>query len=555
MIDTLLLLFPSASPAPAPEVINTGQALQLAFENDLHQSGPWTVFMTPITDRVQVWDRRTGAVTTTRLPVDQASGQGVPGLKTWNLTVRGPFAVFLVPELQAGVDLNGDGLQNDDVLHVLDLRSGVVHGTGLAAIGIGAIGLAQQGDLLALAVAETENGDRNGDGDTLDFATFVFDGATGTLRDLGLAWAFGTQLVVEGDEVLVAVCEIGQGGQDLNGDRDAVDAVLFRHHHAADTTTNVGLAGFGLGTQGISRLFAVDENGEGVDLTGDGLTASWALQALDPAGGRPQPLGLAFRDFGVVRSARGFQALGVREDDVGPGIDLDGDGDLLDRYLYLWRPAEDRVVRTGLPLIGLLEARSDGDRAVVTFLGRETLDGVDVNGDGDLEDSLVGSWREGEGATLAPFVTGFPQPDQLGGSLVVLDVDEAQQGADLDGDGLVGGQVTVGHDFAAGASYVPSWNATDALVAGPWLYALRVESDEQVDWNGDGDVLDRVLFAIDVASGTEVNLGLAVVPGLLGLGVVDGDTLAVRVLEDGTDLNGDGDGFDTVVHVVVPSRR
>lgn len=543
-----------ALPGSGPRLQNTGQAPG-GFQNALHQSGPWTVYVDGPTEHVAAWDQRSGTVTSTGLPVDLNAGGGPPGGATWDLAVRGSFALFLVPEVDAGQDLNGDGVQDDEVLHVLDLRSGVTHGTGLVATVIGTVAFgpsAQQGDLLALAVPESENGDRNGDGDTFDFAAFVFDGATGTLRDLGLAWAFGTNLEVDGDDVLVAVDEASQGGQDLNGDGDAVDLVLFRHDHPTDTTTNLGLAGFGIGTAGTSRLFVVDESLEGVDLTGDGLTVSWALHALDRAGGRPEPLGLAFRDFEVVRSARGFEALGIREDDVGAGVDVDGDGDLLDRHLYLWRPAEGRVVRTGLPLVTLLEARRDGDRAVVTFLGREALDGIDVNGDGDLQDRVVGSWREGVGFTLAPFVTGFPLPGQLDGPLVALEVNESQQGADLDGDGSIGGTVAVGHDFAAGASHVLSWKTSGPLVAGPWLYALRPESDEQVDWSGDGDLLDSVLFAVDVATGTETNLGLPVLPGPLLFGEVDGASLAVRVDEDGTDLNGDGFAFGVVLYVVTP---
>src|SRR5262245_34958906 len=83
------------------------------------------------------------------------------------------------------------------------------------------------------------------------------------------------------------------------------------------------------------------------------------------------------------------------------------------------------------------------------------------------------------------------------------------------------------------------------------------EPDQGADLNGDGDKEDFVLHVRRAADGAVINLGLAVQDvagsgGRLGISSVSGDLVAFAVGEQaqgGTDLNGDGDTNDFVLHV------
>jgi len=93
--------------------------------------------------------------------------------------------------------------------------------------------------------------------------------------------------------------------------------------------------------------------------------------------------------------------------------------------------------------------------------------------------------------------------------------------------------------------------AAGLLVEGDGLVAFDVPefSQDETDLDGDGDVLDRVLHVYDFVDGSLTNLGLA---SELGTVAVGGVLVAFAVPEDDqgdTDLNGDGDTEDLVLHV------
>lgn len=106
-------------------------------------------------------------------------------------------------------------------------------------------------------------------------------------------------------------------------------------------------------------------------------------------------------------------------------------------------------------------------------------------------------------------------------------------------------------------------------VAGRTIVAFLVGESAQsdTDLNGDGDASDDVLHVYDAAAGAIINTRLAVAHGVGRdvssytypvLPVVAGDGIALLVGEadqGGTDLNGDGDAEDDVLHVVEPRTR
>jgi hypothetical protein len=186
----------------------------------------------------------------------------------------------------------------------------------------------------------------------------------------------------------------------------------------------------------------------------------------------------------------------------------------------------------------------DGGRLALRV--SEARHGADLNGDGDTFDSVLHVHDFGSGVTsnleLDASANVWLDDDRL-----AFLVSEVRQGADLNGDSDTLDSVLHVHDFGTG---VTSNLELDAL-GDVWLdgdrLAFRVsEARHGSDLNGDGDTRDFVLHVHDLGTGVTSNLELAAAQVWL-----DGDRLAFRVSEvpQGVDLNGDGDKFDLVLHV------
>lgn len=119
------------------------------------------------------------------------------------------------------VDWNRDGDRDDEVLFVLDRRTGRVHNTAVASTGFV---LGASDDRVLFSVSEFADGrDWNGDGDRADFVHAIFDVGTGHVTSLGLAGESGQRI---GERFVVLVDEAAQG-QDLDQDGDQTDTVPF----------------------------------------------------------------------------------------------------------------------------------------------------------------------------------------------------------------------------------------------------------------------------------------------------------------------------------------
>ena len=317
---------------------------------------------------------------------------------------------------------------------------------------------------------------------------------------LALAYEAG---IVAGPSLLISVPEDAQGHTDLNGDGDAFDRIVHTIDLDSGLATNLGIVG-------------------------DWLAAS---------------------DFiGVIEEYEGWQ-----------GIDLDGDGDLND-YVYKIHDVETGITRL-LPWAvghGFFQSISI-DRRRVSFLVSE-LDhgGMDLNIDGDADDLVAFVHDARSGATanlqLAARATGVAD------GLVAIAVDEFGQGQDLDGNGAVNGlvlSVLRSNALVVENTQVPilltNFGASLRVQHG----AVLVETDESLfpaggmDLNADGDVTDPVSVLWDVRARRMINLGLALEPGQQAL--LQPDAVWVPVAEGfqgNQDLNGDGDAVDQVLHRV-----
>ena len=340
----------------------------------------------------------------------------------------------------------------------------------------------------------------------LVFAALFTQGPALPIQSTSLAVSFESGLVA-GPSLLISVPEQGQGATDLNGDGDAFDRVA----HTVDLDTGL-----------VTNLM----------IAGDWLASS---------------------DFvGVIEEFEGWS-----------GVDLTGDGDLLD-YVYRIHDLETGITRLLPWAVGHGFFQSIAvDRRRVSFLVSEMESGAtDYNNDGDANDLVAFVHDARSGATanlsLAARATG------TSGGLVAIGVDEAGQGQDFDGNGSINGIVLF--VLRSNALLVENTQVPMSLVNfGSGLRVQRgavlVEAEESsfpaggIDLNADGDLTDPVSVLWDVRARRMVNLGLALAPGQVAS--LQPDAVWVPVSEGfqgDQDLNGDGDTLDQVLHrVALPS--
>jgi hypothetical protein len=427
------------------------------------------------------------------------------------------------------------------------------------------------GDTLgAFVVREWISGDANGDGDTDDRVLHVRDIRTGATRNLRLALFANSaspypspELAVAGNRVVFRVWESGQG-VDLNGDGDIDDRVAHVYDAATGAVTNVGLATpdgpTPIAFDGRWWVFRVPEESQAMsDLNGDGDRTDFVAHALDTQTGQTTNLRIPGNPWKVG----GGRFLVLASEWQDGGTDFNGDGDGSDEVILVYDTTGGIPVRTGFAgTPGLRNIAFDGDVLAIPIL-EGSQGGVDLNGDGDVLDHVVHLYNVGTGQTTNTGFScgeGFQLGGGMGGALSVRNqnvlflVDEIAQTADVDGDGVANRFVLVlnqqGTTTMLGPTRLTSavWNYPDLIGERSVVYGLD-EASTGTDLNTDGDILDVVVHVRDLVSGSVLNLELAcVVPPR----VLDGDRIVILVDEDAqgrTDLNGDGDATDGVIFV------
>jgi hypothetical protein len=513
------------------------------------------------------------------------------GFHTLNVRSAGDTVAFLAEEAGQGfVDLNGDGDALDRVVVLVDSATGATTNLELATLDF-----RLNENTVALLVDEADQGgvDLNGNLNPNDIVMHVVDIATGSVTNLGLA--SNGLFEFDGGVLVFTVPEVTEGF-DLNGDGDSVDDVLFAHDTATGIDWNLELATeTSFFVDGGFLLAVVSEQRQGqTDLNGDGDFDDHVAHLVDLGSFVPANLALAV-DFSV-QSAQGLNlnlgdgivAVTVHEEDQG-GTDLDGDGDADDPVAFIIDIASRTVWNTGMPAYdfdysfgagkvaftgaevgsyglrvfdtgtGILfdigiEALVRGTARNKVILGvSESANGLDLNGDGDQMDDVVGLF---DLTTLTFANTGLAGFDAVAvdGSGFMIVVREAEQGGkDLNRDGDAVDKVLFRYDTTTGRSKL--LDAEGDPVATVDGVALGYVTFEDQDLNGDGDALDVVLQFVPAAGGPELNTGLAgfafptprpqaftgTVPFLVDEGA-----------QGGVDLNGDGDDADLVLHLVTP---
>lgn len=372
-----------------------------------------------------------------------------------------------------------------------------------------------------------------------------------SLTNLGLH-AASFEATDDGNFVFLGVDEAQQGGLDLNGDGDAFDQVLHVHDVQTTVTTNIGLAITGnLAVSGSRVVFELSENGHGgVDWNLDGDAFDSIPQILDATTLTITDPGIAGSYFPPMIDGD-YVAFEVLEADQA-ATDLNGDGDVNDSVLHVF----DLV--TGVTTNTFLAAKASFAGAtprlsgkLVTVLVSEANQGMtDLNGDGDMFDSVAHAIDLTTNAvTNLGLASPWSSPAEiLGGAVYVLVPEAEQANTDLNGDGdrfdlvpHVYRNVTppIMNLGVAGFGAIHE--------SGTIVFSVAEASHGFTDLNSDGDASDLVLHTFNLKTDVLQNLGVAAVApladqGRFAFGVYEGS-------QGNTDLNGDGDAADWVLHV------
>lgn len=541
---------------------------------------------------VHVYDTERRILRNLRLPGDNLEG----------LLSDGQRFAFGVNEAQQGADLNGDGDTADVVLHVFDVLTGRTVNTRLGSTFVGREDVRLAGRFIATIVGEDAQGQRdlNGDGDSVDGVVHIVDAVSGRSRNLGITADDGTAppLFEAGAGVLLVGTAESEQGADLNrdGDRDDIVAQLVdlesgrRRNLALDIRADA-LPRF----DPAQRLaaFGVSEAGQGqTDLNGDGDTDDSVLHLLDTASGEARNTRVAGRVLQILEQRR----IGLSTDEASVQRDLNGDGDVLDAVVRLLDGPSLRLVNTrtaietsssspfGFPI-------TTGEGSLLSFRSPEAEQGRDLNGDGDLDDVVLQVSDLARGVTRSSGVESFLTPNTLlanglvqsDGRYAIPVLETGQGGRDLNGDGDAEDVVLHLFDARTGRTRnlglaVPiifAFLPIPAIVRGDGFVALPV-FETATDWNGDGDLADPILHLVDLPTGTVSRVPAALADPIsfpLFAGIPEsvlqtqnpffalltrpspaqgiGDVFSFGVSEGAqgeTDLNGDGDSFDIVIH-------
>ena len=476
------------------------------------------------------------------------------GLATGFLQHDGDLWGIVVSEAQQGnTDLNSDGDALDFVLHTLDLATGALVNRELA-LGGGlpccVPFLTLHGSLVLFGVSEADQGgtDLDGDGDAFDTVLHVIDTRTGTTTNVDLAAdpaGVEANVLVDDDFVGFLVSEQAQGEQDLDGDGSTVGEVLHVYDARTRTTTNVGRSRSGpLAVHDAVFAYTVSETLLH-DLTGDGDELDGYVQEVyDARTGTRTNLRLATEGLEPLFAGGDWLFL-VSE--IEQGTDMNGDGDARDGVYFTYDPRLGALTPLDLGDSWVYPLNAEaGDEQVALTLNEN---GVDHNGDGDgvdyymvVLDPLTGSAFDTHQA-VDPDTSG-PSPSWLGHELGFLVSESAQGFSDLNGDG---DQVDyVAHVLDTHSGRITNLRQDAAIIqaAGGRLQLTRFEIEAGVDWNRDGDRFDRVLFLWDPRGGTS-NTHIA--SSFVALdATADLVLLDVDENDEGRDLNQDGDRFDDV---------
>lgn len=495
------------------------------------------------TDAVPFVVDDSGALANLRLAIDPHS---------WYRGVAGDSFLFVADEaFSGGQDLNGDGDAGDEVLHFYSRRNRRAVNLHLAVDGFLA------GDPLSvLLVPESSGVDLNDDGDSGDRVAHLFDDRTGAVTNLHLAVASMWSVWLAGGTVAFGVSEVGQGMRDFNGDGDVMDNVLIAG--AGKRLWSTRLAARAAWTNGEWLACPVYEASHGwSDLNGDGDMYDEVLHLVDLRSGEilNERLALGYRGSSQDLYTPVFSAerlvFAVGEARQG-GTDLDGDGDASDAVAHVIELDEGGVHDTRLALSeSSYYPMAVAERQTALLVSEAANGGRDLNGDGDLDDDVL--HVVGANLRLRPWNIGLAGGSyyagrmQWAGDELLFVVPERNQRQDRNGDGDTEDVVLHRLDSTGTATSVELASGTFAVRKQVVVLAVAEAAQGFDDLDGDGLVHGDVPFSLDLETSQVENLGYSIETHSGELALGDGFLLAPSREPWQVDRNGDGDWLDEVL--------
>ena len=479
------------------------------------------------------------------------------------IALRGRDVLYLASEVQNGIDYNQDGVKIGNRLHHINLDTLQVTDLQHSASRI-----VFDEPFAVLALNEATNGiDLNGDGDRMDQVIATLDVAGGKITSLGRAVPTTMNVVTTADAVVFTVSETTDGNRDLNNDGDTVDTFVFVHTLSNGLTTNLKIQGsLNLNTpdgrrHSLSPLvpFLTGEALQGEDLNGDGDQSDTIAYVVDTVT-HDHHQGLP--GTSAVTAMTWLAQIVIESQH---GKDMNGDGDRIDHAIVFRDHATGDEWNPGLALAaGAISSPAVDPLGIVVVEIQEGSSGQqDLNGDGDTNDTLVARFDPAReqttvfGALSTCGTSPIYGTPVLLGHRVVTCAPEAHYAQDLNGDGdqldliAMGLNMSTGVVRSSGAALYGQTRSPGTLI-GALAYAVVDENAQSADLNGDGDKLDIVLHRFNVDNGASESTGLVTrVSGGSAFWGAGTQEVFVAISEfNGTDLNGDGDTTDYVLHLV-----
>lgn len=406
------------------------------------------------------------------------------------------------------------------------------------------------GNWLAFTIDE-EARDLNRDRDMDDTVVALVDLRTMTIVDPALATDPNLSdsdedvpIAVSETQMAIQVSEADQGNKDLNGNGQSQDLVLHVYSPTTKQLTNLGVSGRFPTWIGNRLYFAQAEAVTRKDLNGDNDLNDFVLAAFDPTTRQIQ--NLQQDASGGVEATTGWIAVMTMEA-AQQGKDLNGDGDVSDTVVQLWDIAKSAWTNTSL------EGSTDivlTPKLLAVAVDELKQGGKDRSGDGDNQDAVCEVRNLATGDTLN---TGLDCREGLyaDGGLVGMCVDETSTRRDLNGDtdqhDVVAYAFTLGAEKTVNCGRDASGGMT---ISGGKLAFGCAEADQgNKDLNRDNDTDDLVVTLYDPVRNAVTSTGYSMDGDLFaGDGV-----LAWKVLESdqaNRDFNRDMDTDDSILHVM-----
>jgi len=395
---------------------------------------------------------------------------------------------FLVSEEASGrTDLDGDGFPSAHVLH-LRSATGTLFNTRLAALPTLAV---DHGHVALMSPELTV--DLNGDGDRSDFSVFrVYDVGTDTLVSSDLVTDLALLRALDGRWLVQAV-EFDSSRRDLNGDGDLDDLVFHSFDPTSGIAENLGVSsrrGTFAAFDEHRALLPIEESSMGIDLNGDGDASDVVVHFYDARTNEVKNTRLATRGFAFDQFL--FDCtIGIAVSESQQGLDLNADGDLDDAVFHTYDATTDSATNQGFDALEFRAAQE-----YLLFLQSEVILDADLNGDGDTEDPILSLWNS---CTQELHTTEWSSTGTIDahGMHALLVTPEDSANRDLNGDGDIQDSVLSFLDLETREVHELGFAFLDARIASDEEALVLVnEAEEGADLNGDGDLEDFVLHVV-----------------------------------------------------------